>query len=235
MRPFVNAVWSDIVLFTYAVPISALQPYLGRDLTLDLHRGQAYVSIAGFRFQHTRVLGWSAPYPSNLCNFPQFNLRFYVCHGKNRGVVFLSEFVPSPAVAQMVRFCYNEPYHAAPLSCRATQVGDLRRVRYDLAWRGKRYAVAVTARAPACAPEPGSLSEFFTEQDYGYGRSRTGQLTRFRVVRPAWREYEVESHFLRLDFGGLFGPQWEFLQDRVPDSVVLFEGSAIEVYPNETL
>jgi uncharacterized protein YqjF (DUF2071 family) len=233
MKPFVSAVWSDLLIVSYAVPECTLKPYLPPGLTIDLHAGEAYVSIAAFRFRHTRVLGWSTPIPADLCDFPQLNLRFYARHERERGIIFLREFVPSPLVANMVRLCYNEPYHAAPLTCRTSVVDDLRRVRYDLHWGNARHAAAVTARQPACTPEPGSLGDFFTEQDWGFGRGRNGALTRFRVRRAPWREYFIEEYYLKLDFEAVFGPPWAFLQDRKPSSVVLFEGSAVDVLPNE--
>ena len=37
-----------------------------------------------------------------------------------------------------------------------------------------------------------------------------------------------------IDFAHLYGDRWGFLQGRTPDSVVLAEGSQIEIYPNET-
>jgi uncharacterized protein YqjF (DUF2071 family) len=235
MKPFVSAVWTDLLIVSYAVPECVLKPYLPPGLTIDRHAGEAFVSVAAFRFRHTRVLGWSAPCPADLCDFPQLNLRFYVRRERERGIVFLREFVPSPIVANVVRLCYNEPYDAAPLTCRATELSDQRRVRYDLSWAGGRHCIAVTARQPACTPEPGSLADFFTEQDWGYGRGRNGSLTRFRVRRAPWREYDLEEYYLKLDFARVFGQHWAFLQDRNPNSVVLFEGSAVDVLPSERM
>ena len=75
MTPFLTAVWSDLLLISYAVPDEALTPYLSPGLEPDRWEGSAYCSLVGFNFEQTRVLGWSVPYPKSLCDFPEFNLR----------------------------------------------------------------------------------------------------------------------------------------------------------------
>jgi hypothetical protein len=176
------------------------------------------------------------PQGVTLGDFPQWNLRFYVKTGEDdgggeRGIVFVQEFVPSPFVAAAVHTLYNEPYRAAPLTYRATTVGDLRRVRYDLDVGGKRHTLAVTGRGPACVPDPGSAEAFFTGQGWGNGRDRAGRATRFRVTHPPWRVYGIADCHLLVDFERLYGPSWAFLQQSPPSEVVLCEGSSVRVSP----
>lgn len=231
MKPFVRAVWSDLLIASYAVPDAALAPWLTPGLTLDRWDGRAHVSLVAFRFRRTRVLG----VPTPMGDFPQWNLRFYVKPGEGagsgneRGIVFLKEFVPSPLVATAVRLLYNEPYRAAALTCRVTPVGLLRRVRYDLSVGGDRHALAVTGQGTPFVPSAGSAEEFFTGQGWGRGRSRTGTPTGFHVTHPPWRVYAINDTHLSVDFGRLYGPEWAFLGDRAPASVVLCEGSAVGV------
>lgn len=236
-RPFVTAVWSDLVIVSYAVPDHTLATFLPPGLRLDRWEGRTHVSLVAFRFRHTRV--WGAPSPPPFRDFPQWNLRFYVRPSKyelaanERGIVFVQEFVPHWAVAASVRLLYHEPYQAAPLTCRATQVGALRRVRYDLTAAGRRHTLAVSGHGPASMPTTGSAEAFLTGQGWGCGRDRRGRPTRFRVTHPPWRVYPVAQCDLAVDFGALYGPAWEFLQDQQPDSVVFCEGSAVAVSPCE--
>lgn len=233
MKPFVRAVWSDLLIVTYAVPDAALAPFLTPGLTLDRYAGGAHVSLVAFRFRQTRVLGIPAPFG----DFPQWNLRFYVAPGgdaemrggNERGIVFLKEFVPSPVIANTVRTLYNEPYRAAPLTCRVTTVGPLRRVRYDLSVGDKTHTLAASAWGPPSVPPVGSAEEFFTGQGWGRGRSRAGQATGFHVTHPPWRVYAVREYHSSVDFEGLYGPRWAFLGDQEPTSVILCEGSAVGV------
>lgn len=243
-RSFVNAVWSDLIIASYAVPDSVLQSLLPPGLALDRWQGQAHVSLVAFRFRRVRVLGLAAPAPFG--DFPQWNLRFYVksedqiCEqdqseqapsAEERGIVFVREFVPAAPVAAAVRFLYNEPYSAAPLTCRVTPVRELRRVRYDLNVPGQRHTLAVTGLGPAQMPLPGSAEAFFTGQGWGGGVDRAGAATRFHVTHPPWRVYRAQDSYVSVDFGRLYGRKWEFLQGRPPDSIVLCEGSAVNVSP----
>src|SRR5438874_7358527 len=110
--PFLTARWTNLFLATYAVPQEVLRPRLPRGLELDLRDGQAFVSLVAFQFLDTRVLG--LPWPGYR-NFAELNLRFYVRHGDQRGVVFIREFVPQRFIAWVARWLYNEPYLAAPI------------------------------------------------------------------------------------------------------------------------
>lgn len=233
MTPFLTAVWSDLIIVSYAVPDEALLPYLAPGLELDRWEGSAYCSLVAFNFEQTRVLGWSVPYPRTLCDFPEFNLRFYVRQGKRRGVVFVRELASNPLVVNIARLLYNEPYTAVPMTSRVTQIGDLRRVRHDFIIDNKPQMVAVSAHGRAREPSPESFETWVKEQEMGFGRTHSGRLTRYRVWHPTWRTYLIEVYDLGVDFGHLYGERWQFLQSQTPDSVVLAEGSHIAIYPNE--
>src|SRR6516165_5771072 len=95
-RPFLTARWTNLFLATYPVSPQLLLPRLPRGLALDTRDGNAFVSVVAFEFLDTRVLG--VPWPGYR-NFTELNLRFYVRHGGDRGVVFVREFVPHHLVA----------------------------------------------------------------------------------------------------------------------------------------
>jgi len=235
MTPFLTAVWSDLILISYAVPDEALAPYLTPGLEPDRWEGSAWCSLVAFNFEQARVLGWSVPYPRSLCDFPEFNLRLYVTQGGQRGVVFVRELAPNPLVCGLAKLLYNEPYSAVPMTSRVTQVGDLRRVRHDFSVERRPQMVAVSARGAAILPPKGTFETWVKEQPRGFNRSRGGEAgTGFRVWHPSWRTYPIETYDMSIEFAHLYGDRWKFLQERTPDSVVLAEGSHIAIYPNET-
>ncbi len=233
MTPFLTAVWSDLLLISYAVPDEALTPYLTAGLVPDQWEGRAWCSLVAFNFERARVLGWSVPYPKSLCDFPEFNLRLYVRQGDRRGVVFVREFAPNLFVCGLAKLLYNEPYTAVPINSRVSQIGDLRRVRHDFVVDGKAQRVAVSARGAAVLPPADGFAHWVKEQPAGFNQSRGGKLTSFQVEHPPWRTFPIESYDMTVDFAHLYGDRWRFLQGRTPDSVVLAEGSQIAIYPNE--
>jgi uncharacterized protein YqjF (DUF2071 family) len=226
--PFLTARWSNLVLLTYPVPQALLEPRLPPGLSLDLRDGQAFVSLVAFDFLHTRVLG--LPWPGYR-NFPEINLRFYVRQKQERGVVFIREFVPKKLIALLARKIYNEPYSAAMMESRVAQDDAKIVVEHRLMTGGRENRLSVTACKPCCLPTSDSVEHFFKEHQWGFGVSRSGQCIRYQVVHPCWKTYAVSSFELDWDWGRVYGEEFAFLDGVSPYSVVLAEGSAIQVFP----
>ena len=73
--PFLTARWTDLLLLNFAVPVNAIARLAPSGTEPDLHDGQAYISIVGFRFHGVRLLG--LPIPGHT-RFDEINLRYYV-------------------------------------------------------------------------------------------------------------------------------------------------------------
>src|SRR6266404_2025180 len=102
--PFLTAQWRHLVMLNYEVDADVLTPLVPAGTALDLWQGRALVSVVGFRFLDTRVLGAAIP---RHRAFDEVNLRLYVRRDApggetRRGVVFVRELVS--------RLAYNEPY-----------------------------------------------------------------------------------------------------------------------------
>ena len=102
-------------MLNYEIEPSVLEPFVPAGTELDRWQGKTFVSMVGFMFMHTRILGITIPFHSN---FEEVNLRFYVRRkgpdGWRRGVVFIKELVPRRAIAWTARTFYNENYVALP-------------------------------------------------------------------------------------------------------------------------
>src|SRR4030095_3417706 len=113
MRKFLTAEWRDLILANYEVYPEVLHALVPAGTTLDLHEGRCFVSLVGFMFLNTRVLG--VPVPFHV-NFEEVNLRLYVkretADETRRGVCFVKEIVPRRAIAYIARTFYGEPYEA---------------------------------------------------------------------------------------------------------------------------
>ena len=110
-RVFLTAEWRSLLMLNYAIDPAVLRPLVPHGVELDLWEGEALVSMVGFLFLHTRVMGVPIPFHRN---FEEVNLRFYVRRsapeGWRRGVTFVREIVPRRAIATLARVLYNEPY-----------------------------------------------------------------------------------------------------------------------------
>lgn len=231
--PFLTATWSNLVLLTYAVDPSVLQPRLAAGLELDMLDGEAFVSLVAFDFLDTRVKGISFP---GLRNFPEINLRFYVREPQTgrRGVMFVRELVPSRLIAWTALALYNEPYAAT--SMRSEIVVDVEGilVRHDWKWQGRDHSLLVVSSREARMPDESSTEHFFKEHEWGFGKSRSGAALEYRVHHPAWHVHDVLRYELDADFAQIYGDEFAPLNAAVPMSVVHAKGSPIEVYPGVT-
>lgn len=77
---FLTAEWRKLAMFNYVIDPDHLRPLVTFGTELDLWRGRCYVSLIGFRFLETRLLGIKVPFH---VNFTEVNLRFYVRRWEN--------------------------------------------------------------------------------------------------------------------------------------------------------
>ena len=232
-------------MLNYEIDPGILAPFVPRGIELDSWQGRTLVSIVGFAFDDVRVLG--APIPFHR-RFEEINLRFYVrrgtADGSRRGVVFIRELVPLPAVALLARLLYGEPYRTVPMersfrnhgmptsSQSATTGGSAATIGYSWHQAGtwnRVEATVDTTRDPR-VPEPGSEEEFITDHKYGYG-TRRGRTIEYVVEHPSWRyrnasatRFDCGADTLRTLYGDAFAPYL-----RSPRSAYLVEGSPVTV------
>ena len=87
---FLKAEWRKLAIANFIVEDEFLLPFLPKHTELDKWNGLNYVSLIGFMFVNTKVLGFKIPFHTN---FEEVNLRFYVKHKDGdewkRGVVFI--------------------------------------------------------------------------------------------------------------------------------------------------
>ena len=236
-RAFLAAEWRYLVMLNYVVDERVLAPLVPAGTELDRWQGRALVSVVGFRFLRTRVLG--VPVPLHR-DFDEVNLRFYVRRTTvggeaRRGVAFVRELVPRPAIALVARLAYNEPYLAVPMRSeapRAAAVPAPGRVRY--AWRtparaGWQHVAATTVGAPT-VPPPESEARFVTEHFGGYTRQRDGGTVEYEVAHPSWRVWDAADPSLDADVAGLYGAAFAGPLAGAPSSAFVAEGSAVTVY-----
>jgi uncharacterized protein YqjF (DUF2071 family) len=233
-RPFLTAAWRYLVMLNYEVPPALLEPLVPAGTTLDLWNGRALVSVVGFRFLRTRLLGVPIPFHRD---FDEVNLRFYVSRvapsGEvRRGVTFVRELVPRAAIALVARLTYNEPYLAVPMRSIAP-VGESDapgRVSYEWRTSSGWQGVSATTVGAAAVPAADSEAAFVTEHYWGYTRQRDGRTVEYRVTHPQWRVWEAESPLLVADVAPLYGPQFVPVLGAPPRSAFVADGSPVVVH-----
>ena len=74
-KKFLTAEWRKLIMANYEFDPGILKKYVPAGTELDSWNNKYYVSLVGFMFLKTKLLGVTIPFHSN---FPEVNLRFYV-------------------------------------------------------------------------------------------------------------------------------------------------------------
>lgn len=222
---FLTAEWKNLLMLNYAVDPALLQPLVPPGTELDAFDGQTYLSLVGFEFNRTRVLGWAVPFHQN---FEEVNLRFYVRRGSKRGVVFIRELVPRYAVAALARLAFNENYSCVPMSHRIE--GDVRNAEYS--WRSGPHEclMRIETEGESFLPQEDSLSQFITEHYWGYAAQKGGGCLEYEVQHTPWRVWNAKQASFSGNVDALYGTEFAQVLKAEPDSAFLAKGSPVTVF-----
>jgi uncharacterized protein YqjF (DUF2071 family) len=239
-RRFLSAEWRHLVMLNYEIDPTVLRPFVPRGTELDWWNGKTFVSLVGFLFLRTRVLGVPIPFHRN---FEEVNLRFYVRRRagteSRRGVVFIKEVAPKVAIALVARWCYNENYVTLPMRSQVqlpeASNGMRGAVEYGWASRPKASSVGAEFHGEPDHPAPGSEEEFITEHYWGYVTQRDGSAMEYRVEHPPWRVWRASEAHLDCDVEQFYGRPFREAMSGRPSSAFVADGSAVAVYRGERL
>lgn len=215
-----------LAMLNWRVDPSVVAPYVPRGTELDFHAGHTFVSVVGFLFRDTRLLGLGVPFHRT---FEEVNLRLYVRRGDRRAVVFVREIVPRRTIAAVARLAYNEPYVALPMRHRI----GIAEASYGWRSGGRWMEVFVRSEGEAAPLVPGSHEEFIAEHYWGYCSQRDGGTLEYRVEHPPWRVWKATEAVLSPEAAAFYPTGFAATLSHPPDTAFLADGSDITVFrPN---
>jgi uncharacterized protein len=231
--PFLRAHWVHLAMLNYEIEPSLLARHVPAGTELDYWNGKTFVSVVGFLFQETSLLGIPALFHRN---FEEVNLRFYVRRHTNegwrRGVVFIKEIVPKRLVAWIARAVYNEAYVALPMR-HTLQLPDPKTSGaftyewlIDQEWNSVE---VMTDPGEPVLPAEDSEETFITEHYWGYTRQRDGGTIEYQVEHPRWRVWRGQASRLECDAVKLYGAEFCSALSQPASSAFAVEGSAVVV------
>jgi uncharacterized protein len=232
---FLTAEWRHLAMLNFEIDPVLVRPLVPAGTELDDWRGRTFVSLVGFLFLDTRILGIGIP---RHRDFEEVNLRFYVrrrtSEGWRRAVVFVKELVPRAAIAMAARVFYGESYLAVPMSHRIAVTGEgpaaIRQVSYRWRYERQENEIRVTVRGDASEIAAGSQEEFITEHYWGYTRQRRGGTLEYQVEHPRWRAWTAVDARLEGDPARLYGEGFARCLKAPPASAFLADGSEVRVF-----
>jgi uncharacterized protein YqjF (DUF2071 family) len=231
-RVFLSAEWRDLVMLNYEVEPSLLHQYVPPGTSLDSFNGRTYVSLVGFRFHNTKLLGWF-PVPFHA-NFDEVNLRFYVRRKEGRddrrGVAFIAEVVPKRIIATAARLVYGEHYTCLPMRHRIETEGMRKTAEYQWQVGGQWCRIAAQAVGPPKRPQEGSLEQFITEHYWGYSTERSGGSLEYHVSHVPWQVWATAAAGFEGEASALYGRELGAVLQQRPDCAFVADGSRVVVF-----
>lgn len=233
---FLTAKWKNLALFNYSVDPESLKKYVPEGTELDIWNNTCYLSLVGFMFDDVKLKGLKIPFHSQ---FEEVNLRFYVKRFENgkwkRGVVFIKEIVPKPAITLVANSFYGEHYQTLPMTHSVTEFKGKTDFVYQWKTHSKWNTILVETNGIVEAIENGSEVEFITEHYFGYTKMTENRTTEYEVKHPKWEHYKVTHSYTDVNFEETYGKEFSFLNDMLPISTFLALGSPISVENKKTI
>jgi uncharacterized protein len=234
-RRFLTAEWRHLAMLNYEIDPAILRPLVPAGTELDSWNGKTLISVVGFLFLRTRVLGVPIPFHRN---FEEVNLRYYVRRKADgewrRGVVFIKEVVPRFAIAAIARWLYNENYAACRMTSHIQLPGSISDKRGLAEYRWANHSSWNVVRAQfegmPIYPAAGSEEEFITEHYWGYVAQRNGLTMEYGVEHAPWRVWKASSADLECNVAECYGEQYREALGRPPSSAFVADGSPVAVF-----
>ncbi len=227
---FLQAQWKNLVMINYEVDPQVLDPYLPPGTELDMWQGKALVSMVGFMFLDTKVLGIKWPWH---VNFEEVNLRFYVKYfdgtAWKRGAVFVSEIVPKPIIAIIANNLYKEHYSAMPMRHSVTKTDGHTEFLYEWKFKGIWNKLGAIVANQLQEITSGSAEEFIFEHYWGYNKISENSTTEYQVEHVSWQIGKVKDYIFDADVAGLYGAAFKPYLEKEPVSAFFAVGSDIKV------
>ena len=227
---FLKAEWKNLAIFNYEVDPKILEKYIPAGTEIDIWKNKCYVSLVGFMFKNTKVLGLKVPFH---IDFEEVNLRFYVKRFENgewkRGVVFIKEIVPKKAITFIANTLYQEHYETHKMKHEIIEDSTTQTFVYQWKNKEKWNTIQLETQKFLAEIEVDSEAEFITEHYFGYTKIDTETTFEYEVTHPRWHQLEVLNYNLDIDFRKIYGSDFEFLENKKPTSVFLAKGSKITV------
>lgn len=225
---FLTAEWRKLIIANYPIDPEILLPFVPKGTELDYFQNTCYVSLVGFMFLNTKILGLTIPFHKN---FEEFNLRFYVKRktetGWKRGVVFIKEIVPKPAVALVAKSIYREPYEFMPMKHEIIQTDNNLTVGYYFQYNNLWNKITVQAEPKSIKFDENSEANFITEHFWGYNKYSNSITMEYEVEHPTWEIYPIKDFNIQLNIEAIYGKAFTSTLKSRPLSIILAEGSEV--------
>lgn len=235
-KVFLKSNWLKLASANYIIDPSILEKHLPKGTLLEAFNGNYFVSLVAFRYSETRLLNLKIPYHDI---FEEINLRFYVKREITPGnwrseVAFTKLFFPKRALTLVAKYIYKENYETLPMRHDWTETKNELLTSYGLK-KKQWHNFEIVSDKKSKAVTSNSPDYFFSKHYWGTSQIDDHSCTIYKIEHPEWESFKVHDATISFDFNSIFGPEFNHLTNKTPDSVHLFNGSEVIVNKKEVI
>ena len=207
-RIFLTAKWRHLVMLNYPIERAFLEPLVPRGLDLDEFESITYVSVVGFLFLQTRVMGDFRSLSIAILKRSTSASTFGTgC--RKAGVAAwssCSEIVPRRVIARLARSSLRRAVFGVPDDAcdRARAPGNCVAAMNGSAMDGRELVAAAATGEPA-TDRVRMHSKNSSPNITGVIRSAPDAATQYQVEHPSWRVWRATEAQFDADIASLYG------------------------------
>ena len=233
MKLSISSEFRKVALINYTVPPEVVEKYIPEYTKLDYYNGECMVSLVGFQVQKLKVAGLKFPL---LKDFEEIDLQIYVKRFDGarwrKGVVVINRIFDQPAATHLANTIFKTNYSSMPVKGTVEETEDYLKVGYSWQFNEIQQNFWVKSNRLAAPYDKDTAAAFVLDRPYGYLISQD-QTYEYEFDHVDWHLYTVEEYSVDIDFSKQFDPAFNILNSQTPQSVLLTEGSTVEIGENQ--
>ena len=233
MKLAIASEFRKVALLNYIVPSEVIEQYLPKHTKPDLFNGKYFISLLGFQVNKLKVNDLKVPL---IRDFEEIDLQIYVKHFDGakwvKGIVVISRIFDVPGAATLTNTIFKTNYTSLPTTGEITETEKSLQVTYSWKFDEKDQKFSVTGNNLATPYEKNTEAAFILDRPFGFVKVGEEQTFKYSIHHASWHLYTVEEYAVDVDFSRQFDPKLNLLNNMIPHSVILTEGSTVEFGEN---
>ena len=235
MKLSISSEFRKVALLNFVVTSEVIKKYLPAHTKPDFYNGECLISLVGFQVQKLKVAGIKLPL---LKDFDEIDLQIYVKRFDGarwrKGVVVLNRIFDQPGATSLTNTIFKTNYISLPATGTVQETEEFVKVKYSWQFRELEQNFWVKSNRLAAPYEKDSVAAFVLDRSYGYVKDEENTYE-YAIEHVDWHLYTPEEYKVDIDFSTQFDPAFNILNGQAPHSVILTEGSAVEIGENQLI
>ena len=230
MEKLLSTEWKKVAFANYIVPPEVVEKYLPKYTKIDFFNGNCFVSLVGYRYTKLKIADVKVPL---IPDFEEIDLRFYVKRFDGaiwrKGTVAISRILKAPGLDKLGNALFQENLASMPTSGELTETDNELDVKYSWQFENDWKYLRVKSSKLATPFQENSETEFLLSRPFVYQQFGDDHTQEIELKHSSWHTYPVQEYSIDVDFSKQFDPVFSILNTTTPHSVILAEGSTVEI------